>query len=232
MYLSCFTRKEKVLIVEKANNNITLVYYTSNIENESLEKKIRDRILKRTKGIPLISVSQKPIRFGKNICVGNVGISNQNAHRQLQIGAMEAKTDFIISLEADCLYPDDYFQWVPPVKNRCFRSDNVWLISKFGGGFRHKYWSESGQVVGREYLIKTIEWRLRKRGMWNSVLEHGVHAPTMFHKEITLYHTKPIINIKTKEGMHWHSPVIKEEPPVRRLHSWGNASRLRKELFG
>jgi hypothetical protein len=53
--------------------NKTIIFYTGNTEKESFEKKVRDNILKVSNGIPIISVSQKPIYFGTNICVGIIG---------------------------------------------------------------------------------------------------------------------------------------------------------------
>ena len=64
----------------------TIIYYTSNTENENFENKIRENILKVKGDLPLISVSQKPIDFGHNICVGELGKSYENAFYQAKIG--------------------------------------------------------------------------------------------------------------------------------------------------
>ena len=72
----------------------TVIYYTSNREHRRFERKIIDSLVKQSDGLDIISVSQKPISLGKNICVGNVGQSVFNAWRQLQIGVREAKTEF------------------------------------------------------------------------------------------------------------------------------------------
>jgi hypothetical protein len=55
---------------------VTILYYTSNREDESFEKKIQENILKQT-DLPIISVSQKPINFGKNILNYKSGIATQ-----------------------------------------------------------------------------------------------------------------------------------------------------------
>jgi len=61
------------------DSRTTIIYYTANREDERFEQVIRENILRVSEGLPIISVSQKPIDFGQNICVGNVGVSNQNA---------------------------------------------------------------------------------------------------------------------------------------------------------
>ena len=100
----------------------TVIYYTSNREVESFEQEIIKNLLVAADGLPIISVSHKPISLGKNICVGDVGISNHNIRRQTQIGAMEASTKYIALAESDCLYPKEYFRSIPPRKDKLYLS--------------------------------------------------------------------------------------------------------------
>ena len=56
--------------------NKTIIYYTSNREDERFESRVRANLLKVCGNLPIISVSQKPIYgFGFNIPVGDVGVS-------------------------------------------------------------------------------------------------------------------------------------------------------------
>src|SRR3990167_9323101 len=110
------------------NGLFTIVYYTSNREDEAFEKKIRDNLLKVCGDIPIISVSHKPIDLGINICVGVQETCNYNLFRQIQTGCKLATTPFIISAEADCLYPPDYFQFIPPEPNKCYKCTNVYVF--------------------------------------------------------------------------------------------------------
>ena len=50
-------------------SKVAIIYYTSSREDPKFEKMVQDNILSVT-DLPIISVSQKPIDFGKNICVG------------------------------------------------------------------------------------------------------------------------------------------------------------------
>jgi hypothetical protein len=210
----------------------TIVYYTSNRESEAFENKIREKLIENCSGVPIISVSQKPINLGKNICVGDVGISNQNVFRQLQIGAKAATTPFIISAEADCLYPPDYFQYEPPEVNECWRNTNVWILGIGGGGYNRKRYSEFSQICGREYLIESIDYYLGGKGTWNPALEHGSQARSLFGKRRWKFFElkNPAISIKTYNGMHLKTRTMsKTGVPV--LPFWGPADELRKELF-
>jgi hypothetical protein len=148
----------------------TIIYYTANREGERFERVIRDQILRVAGGLPIISVSQQPLDFGVNICVGEVGISNQNAHRQFQIGCQAATTEFVHSAESDTLYPMEYFQFIPEDAINAYRTP-IYLFRIGGDRFYRKKASESATVVGREYAIRAIRESLRNRGIWRETLE-------------------------------------------------------------
>jgi len=215
----------------------TIIYYTSNREDEKFEKKIQQKILENSGGLPIISVSQKSIDFGENLCIGDVGVSNQNCFRQQQIGAEHAKTPYIIMAEADFLYPPEYFQFVPP-KEKPYRLDNIWIMYRDSvAGFVQKSYSEGASIYPREFFIKQIERRLKGRGYWNTEMEKYKAVPRMFYKpwhEVEFFHLEnPAVSIKTKEGMHKYTGVIKDQDPegARSLPYWGDVKKLRKELF-
>ena len=95
--------------------DLTAIYYTCNRERPEFERRIQETLLEAMGDIPLISVSKKPIDLGHNICVGDVpgGDSSQNAYRQFQIGARAATTKWVCPVEADFLYPPEYFTFEP-----------------------------------------------------------------------------------------------------------------------
>jgi len=136
----------------------TIIYYTSNKETPEFEQRIINSLLKVCGNLPIISVSHKPIDLGKNICVGDVGTSGFNMFRQVLIGCKEAKTKFIISAEADCLYSPDYFKFIPERDDICYRNTNTYLL-----GLRRDYFykkNEGGtwvQVIGRDFYIQRLE---------------------------------------------------------------------------
>lgn len=95
----------------------TIIYYTSNREKPEFETKIQKNLFSVIGDTPLISISQQPIDFGENICVGNVGTSDHNIYRQIQLECLKAKTKYVCTAKADCLYPPtEYFNFVPSNK--------------------------------------------------------------------------------------------------------------------
>ena len=50
--------------------DVTILYLTANLEQPYFAENIRQNILKHKGDIPIVSVSQEPLDFGKNICVG------------------------------------------------------------------------------------------------------------------------------------------------------------------
>lgn len=197
----------------------TIIYYTANREDKRFEQVIREQIIRASGGLPIISVSQKPINFGTNICVGDVGVSNQNAHRQFQIGCEAAKTEFVHAAESDALYPPEYFQFIPDDLNSAYRVP-IYLFRLGGVRFYWKEASECATVVGRSYAIAAIAKSLHGRDYWEPQLETGAQVPYTFRnrnwKPFTIQ--VPVITIKTENQMHrWHGT----EGTVRKLPGWG-----------
>jgi hypothetical protein len=202
----------------------TIIYYTANREEERFEQIIRKQILDVAGSIPIISVSQKPINFGYNICVGAVGISNQNAHRQFQIGCEAATTEFVHAAESDTLYPAGYFQFIPDELNRAYRTP-IYMFRLGSSRFLRKRASESATVVGREYAIYAINKSLRNRGKWQATLETGREVPYTFRHgnwepfELSV----PVINIKTDNQMHQNHGC---DGIVSELPYWGKPEEV------
>ena len=201
----------------------TVIYYTSNKENILFEKKIMER-LKKAKGyLPLISVSQKPINFGNcNICVGDIGVSDGNAFKQMLIGCERAKTDFVIFAEADTLYPPEYFQYEPKeLKRYWFEDVYVWYPHSpmLQDNFFLKGRSDCGHIAGRKLAIKLL-----KEGKGRGMKYKGKNRPEKVQLE------NPIINIKTGDGMRPKTQTALN--PVSSLPYWGKVKDLQKEIFG
>ncbi len=213
---------------------LTVIYYTSNHEEEAFEKKIRKRLLKVIGDIPLISVSQKPINFGRNICVGDVGACDANLFRQIQIGCEAAKTPFVISAEADCLYPPKYFQFIPDDPNEYYRFNNLYIFYQWmhdnEEGFYKKDTGPFAQISGRNLYINMIKKALSGLPEWNKP-EVKVRIPLFLdHPWKVISNVTPIVNIKTFNGMRRHTKTI--GPPINKLPYWGSADELRKQMWG
>lgn len=108
--------------------DITILYCTASLVPEFTAEKIRSHLLKVTEGkYPIVSVSQKPINFGQNICVGEVGQSNYNYFKQMLIGAKKVKTKYIVLCDDDTLYVPEHFTHRPSNENTFTYNTNTWI---------------------------------------------------------------------------------------------------------
>ena len=215
------------------NPDLSVIYYTSNREDPSFEEKIQQTLFETIGDLPLISVSQKPIDFGKNICVGDVGLSAQNAWRQFQIGAIEAKTRFVCSGEDDVLYAKDFFDFVPPREDMFYIAHPMYVLWNLRGKKRafglKQQGSESTVIVGRNYLINMIEEMLEGRGegKWKKEPELHGSIPLLF-KNANLEHfstSVPSVTFKTDNDMHRRT-FYKRGSITREILYWGNSIDL------
>ncbi len=219
-------------------NEITIIYYSSNKEKPEFEEKIRKNILEVSGGIPIISVTQKPIDFGKNIVVGDVGTSGFNMFRQVQIACREANTRFVLSAEADCLYPPDYFTFIPEKDDICYRNKNLYVMPQH----RPYFWKKEegathAQIVGREFYLKTLDklfagapdWSTEERN-FPKERSRKKQEDVFWYDQIEFYEsTNAVVQIKTSQSMrhYTHSDRISRNE----LPYWGKGSEFRKKYY-
>lgn len=212
----------------------TIIYYTSNREDESFENKIRNKLLEVSGKIPIISVSQKPIGFGTNICVGDVGACDANLFRQIEIGCKVAQTPFVISAEADCLYPPEYFKFIPKKKNEYYRFDNLFILSQWGegdyGGFYRKDTAPFAQISDRLLYLKMLKKALNGLPYWHDATKK-THIRIFLDKPWqNIHNVNPVLDLKTYNGMRRHTQTFGSA--VAKLPYWGSADAVRKEIWG
>jgi len=222
-------------------SKLTIIYYTSNRENEKFEKKVRTRLLEAIRGvsppIPIVSVSQKPIDFGHNICVGKKYPCDINIWRQKLIACKVATTPFVITAEADCLYPPDYFTYTPSDANHHYRHMNVWILEKNKNVFYRKESSEGAEIVGRKHYIRQIEKALEGKPEWAT--EKEAKTPGL-SKVVVLWKRgwkvwmgeNPVISIKTGDGIRSHARRMVGQVSTNKLPYWGSIEEVKKEMFG
>jgi hypothetical protein len=146
------------------HKDLTLLYYTSNTISDYFMKNIQDQIIRAVGDTPIVSVSQKPIQFGTNICVGDIGRSAYNIYKQVLVAAKAATTEFVATAEDDVLYPQEHFEYRPT--GDIFAYDiNKWSIYTWTQPpiFSQKERTNmSSLICRREPLIKTLEERFLK----------------------------------------------------------------------
>ena len=217
-------------------SDLTVIYYTSNREVESFENKIIESLIENSKGLPIVSVSQKPMNLGNNICVGNVGVSEINSRRQLLIGAKEAKTKFICSAESDFLYPESFFEFEPLEDNIIYLPVPVFIL--FAQKRKKTIYSpkrvssEGCLIVGREYIISILEKMLEGQVMWKEKGSDNRLIPHLLKvgKTKTFKLDIPVVTFKTDRNMHLRTPH-EYKKRTESIHYWGNAHDLRRKYL-
>jgi hypothetical protein len=215
--------------------NLTLIYYTANICEPVLAQKVRENILKVTNA-PVISVSQEPIDFGENVCVGKVGMSSYNIRKQILIGAMHASTDYVALVEDDTLYPPDHFDVL-----NCKRDDKicynrkVFVLSAFNKNLARKGSLYTGAIIANKYfLINVLKDMIKGRRGWVDDPNHShptrrLKLPTFrSYGHATFKQRGSLITVDHASSMHPTMHNVRRD--IDELPIWGNARELLKEL--
>lgn len=215
----------------------TIIYYTANKEDPKFEQKVIDDMLSKAGDIPIISVSQKPMKLGKNICIGDVGHSYLNCRKQMLMACKLAKTEYVVAAESDVLYPPEYFKFEPKGENiyRYFNVWVMWLKDKNRKNFYHKPDTFDGaQMVKREFFINVLEEYLEPYPGWY-IKNDNKYKPVraVFGKIQKQYFAgeSPCIHIKTKFGLSYLTGVEEDPESTRKiLPYWGNVEKLRAKF--
>lgn len=212
----------------------TILYYSSNREHPEFEAKVVKKLLENCGDLPIISITHQPMNVGHNIVVGDVGVSGFNMFRQVLIGCLAARTRFIISAEADCLYPPDYFTFRPERDDVCYRNSNLYVMPDRRDYF---FWKKEGathsQIVGRQFYIDRLTELFDGAPMWCP--EEKNFPKERRRKEdvfdaIEYWQTdNPVIQIKTHRGMRYYTHS--ERIPIPDLQYWGSGKKLRKQMI-
>ncbi len=199
-------------------SDLTVIYYTGHTKPEGFSEKIRQNLLEAIGDLPLISVSQRPLDFGHNICVGEIGPSGKHSYRQRQIGAAAASTPFVAMAEDDTLYPKEYFAFLPTDPQVLYVCESVWELRatrRHQKCFSHKARTDGAMITGRECFVAGINLVLdgAEPGLFAISPRQG------FTTEI------PVVAFKTDYCLNARSPVSRTQR-VRTLPYWGEAHDL------
>jgi len=152
--------------------DLTIIYYTSNYlddKNPEFLVNTKKQLLKAADGLPIISVSHKPIELGTNICVGDIGRHHLNIYKQILIGCKAATTKYVAMAEDDILYSYEHFH-SPEIEKEFGKQGDVFLydmlkVSLFTWtnpplfSFRTKRRVVNQLIAPRQLLIDSLEER-------------------------------------------------------------------------
>jgi hypothetical protein len=145
--------------------SLTVLYYTANTLREPFASRVREQLIKAIGNLPLVSVSQIPMNFGKNICVGHIGQSYLNIYRQILVGAKASETDFVALAEDDVLYPPEHFTTFLPPKDRVAYDMARWSFYTWSRPpiftFKNRQ-TNTSLIAPRELIIEALEERFAK----------------------------------------------------------------------
>lgn len=137
-----------------------IIYYTHNILEERMFSIVQKQILKA--GLPIVSVSLKPIDFGQNIVL-NLQPGVITMFQQILTGLEASDSDVVFCCEHDVLYHPSHFDFEPVRNDVFYYNVNVWrwlfpedLAVTYGGTF-----STSCLCVNRQLLINHYRLRLK-----------------------------------------------------------------------
>ena len=135
-----------------------IVYYTDNRLDEKIMRRCQEQIKKS--GLPIVSVSLKPINFGDNIVLP-LERGYLTMVKQILAGLEKIKTDAVFLCEHDILYHPSHFQFRPPKKDIFYYNQNKWRLRISDGHLvYHDCKSLSQLCADRKILIKHYKKRI------------------------------------------------------------------------
>lgn len=216
-------------MAQATKDNLTVIYYTSNYldaHNPYFLENTKKQLLLAIDDLPLISVSQKPIAFGENICVGNTGRSHLNIYRQILTGTRAAQTKYVAMAEDDILYSYEHFHNYVPEKDVFAYNMNKWSIFTWSKppiySFRTKRKVVNSLIAPRDMLVDALEERFNK---FKGVPEEKI--PLHYWGDPGRYEAK--LGVTVRDCEEWYSGV----PNIVYSHpeAYGYLSRgIRKKL--
>jgi hypothetical protein len=148
--------------------DLTVVFYTANQISDYFMGIVTGQIKKAARGIPIVSVSKKPMDFGENIWE-DTPRSHLNLYKQALLGAKMAETKYIALCEDDVLYSPEHFKHRPKdgrfAYNRGYWCVYTWNPKVFSWKGRRNLHS---LICERDIFIEAIQERVDNppKGSW------------------------------------------------------------------
>lgn len=113
----------------------------------------RRKLREAAGGNRIVSVSQKPVDLGRNVCVGEIGSSWLNIYKQQLAGLEVVETEYVAIAEHDCLYTEEHFNWQPLDNTTFWYNRNCWLV-EWGGNHpelngMYSYWTRDRAALSQ-----------------------------------------------------------------------------------
>lgn len=220
--------------------DLTVLYYTANRISDFFAESIRNDIKRLAGEAPIISVSFKPIDFGRNICIGDCGIpSAYLIYQQILIGAMFADTKYIICCEDDSMYTSEHFLKRPKEGHFAYNV-NRWNVNPNMYYYRRR----AGMcmcIAERDLLVQTLHQRFAKFPCrllrlelvnWGEPGRRDVHLG-LPQPPLEVFETsEPTLTFNHRDSCGGARKVLTSDKVCDELPAWGLASDLWKKVHG
>jgi hypothetical protein len=203
-----------------------IFYFSHNIIDGTPLNNLCRQLLLAT-GIPIVSVTLKPIKFGENIVL-DMEPGKRAYYKQIAAGLKACTADVIYFCEHDCLYHPSHFQLLPNLHPIMFNRNQYRCLAYGAHKTTDKDHFMSALIGRREVLAERMQ---KKQGF---VMEE--YAGTLHLKG-----TVPILDIRHKKCAStpyfrsWKDliqrPMWMKRKTVHTLPYWGNVYKLRKWLL-
>jgi len=222
-------------------DDLTIIYYTANRIAEPFGERVRQHLRETAAGIPIISVTQKPVDLGRNICLGDIGFSTYNVYWQILVGATAALTPYVACAEDDTLYTREHFEERPPADEFGYNRSRWWVEPQ--GVFRWRNRTAMHACIAqRRLMVQTLETRFAAypRQLWSKRELRSWGEPGRYEGNLNLPEVKrgffetpaaPVVTFDHKGSLYGLRRWNKDDILENDLPYWGNALRL-IERFG
>lgn len=145
------------------SNNLTIIFLTANKVPKKWAKYQKLVLLKAADGLPIITISRKPLDWGHNL-IDTEPESISNIYFQLLRGAKTAKTPYVGVAEDDTLYPKEHFHsFRPPQDSFSYNINRLGLFTWGKPTYFWKYRQSNAVLISpRKLLVDTLEERYQK----------------------------------------------------------------------
>lgn len=230
-----------------------IIYYTDNRLDEPIFSVVQRQI--QASGLPVVSCSLKPIKFGKNVVL-NLRAGPTTMFEQILTALKASEVESVFFCEHDVLYHPTHFDFTPPRDNVFYYNTNVWRWNFQGDQiitYDH-FRSVSGLCVNRKKAIENYEKRLKiiYKLKYHKLPTHGnpqwarnmgyepgkpkrvggfsddiIEEWKSAYPNIDIRHGKTLTPVKMTLESFVHKPTGWRESTVDNLEGWNM-----KEIFG
>lgn len=158
-----------------------MVYYTDNRLDERLMAACMKVLDRCRNGHDLVSVSLKPLDYGRNITLA-LERGQLTMFKQILAGLEACKADVVFLVEHDLLYHPSHFEFTPPTQGAYYYNENTWKVDAASGQALFYHCKQtSGLCAWRDLLLEHYRKRVAKVEAEgynrNMGYEPGCHRP-------------------------------------------------------